>query len=788
MAAITRRRSPDWIGFSLYFVLVQLAALAMRAADWTDDLFILPAISMFALAAGIALARSVFKPLLVSLFAVVYGLFTLGWQFLDTFSEALSWMEKLQSFAGRVGVFFNVLVRGEKNEDPLMFVLLMGILFWIISIHGSWAFFRKHHFWRGVIPAGVVLLVNSYFYIGRSNMELYIASFMLILLLLVVWVHIENSQRSWKQIKAQIPAGAVFQISRTGAMIAFTLVVVSWGGPAFMKSGQAWQLWQSVSRPWRTLRDRVGEAFGDLRSPVTVIYDAFGDTLSLNAGAEPSAGIVMEVEALQDPSKSGRFYWRTRSFAVFENNAWTGTPGEEELYYPDDENIPVVSYLAREELEVTILLKQHALRTLNLPAQPLWFNRPATLMVTYAEEELVDVSMASSQALVYEGERIRARAAVPVPTADELREASGDYPAWVTAQYLQLPETTTDRMAELAESITSAYDNPYDKTMAITMWLRQNINYEREIDPPPELVEPIDWFLFDYQEGFCNWYATAEILMLRLSGIPARMAVGYAEGSHDPIDEIYVVSGSDAHAWPEVFFPEYGWIEFEPTGNQPILVRPEDPARLLDENQYDNYWTNMARAEMLDAGSAEDMLEEGLDEAAGAIPDVPTNYGIRTTWTFLAGLAAVLVLTGLWMRLDPLARIAFAGVISGGLKRVGVQPPLQLERMGEMALTTTGLIYARWSKWMRRLGIELHASQTPFERAQLYEQRYPAAAESGWVIARAYAGERYGGFLSDIWEIRQSWRDLQLQLWKDWFRNGLDQIRALFRKTPASGE
>lgn len=80
------------------------------------------------------------------------------------------------------------------------------------------------------------------------------------------------------------------------------------------------------------------------------------------------------------------------------------------------------------------------------------------------------------------------------------------------------------------------------------------------------------WVLMDHKQGFCNYYASAEVLLLRSIGIPARLAVGFARGELD--DGAYTVFRRDAHAWPEVYFPGIGWVEFEPTASEPPLVRP----------------------------------------------------------------------------------------------------------------------------------------------------------------------------------------------------------------------
>ena len=93
-------------------------------------------------------------------------------------------------------------------------------------------------------------------------------------------------------------------------------------------------------------------------------------------------------------------------------------------------------------------------------------------------------------------------------------------------------------------------ETPYDKAAAITAFLRQEISYQAVLDPAPKGVDPVLWVLFDYKKGFCNYYASAEVLMLRSLGIPTRLAVGFAQGQFDPNFRIYTVKKRDAHAWP----------------------------------------------------------------------------------------------------------------------------------------------------------------------------------------------------------------------------------------------
>ncbi|MCX6067628.1 MAG: transglutaminase-like domain-containing protein [Chloroflexi bacterium] len=99
------------------------------------------------------------------------------------------------------------------------------------------------------------------------------------------------------------------------------------------------------------------------------------------------------------------------------------------------------------------------------------------------------------------------------------------------------------------------------------------MTYSDTIPAPPPGTDPLNWFLFGWKSGFCNYYASAEVLLLRSAGIPARMVVGYSQGTSGNYG-MYSVRGQDAHAWPEVYFPKIGWVEFEPTVNQDALIRP----------------------------------------------------------------------------------------------------------------------------------------------------------------------------------------------------------------------
>jgi len=129
----------------------------------------------------------------------------------------------------------------------------------------------------------------------------------------------------------------------------------------------------------------------------------------------------------------------------------------------------------------------------------------------------------------------------------------------------------------LAAQVVAGTTNEFDTVMALTNYLQHNFTYTLALPPVPAGRDPVDWFLFDVKTGYCEQFATAETLMLRSLGIPARLATGYATGDYDPILNQAVVRERDAHAWVEVWFGSHGWVPVDPTPGVSPLAATQFP-------------------------------------------------------------------------------------------------------------------------------------------------------------------------------------------------------------------
>jgi transglutaminase-like putative cysteine protease len=217
------------------------------------------------------------------------------------------------------------------------------------------------------------------------------------------------------------------------------------------------------------------------------------------------------------------------------------------------------------------------------------------------------------------GDSYRVRVYAPHPSTAQLRAAGVSYPSPITGTYLSvlvpepglpsnaggpgptplvnvdLPPFGSAQAAELGRAgpIASAFRaSPYERAFALARHLTAGAAspyaYAQRIESyldhgfryslhPRQSAYPIETFLFSSKLGYCQHFAGAMALLLRMGGVPARVAVGFTRGSYDQSTHSWVVSDVDAHAWVEAWFPHYGWVRFDPTPGADPALRSEQP-------------------------------------------------------------------------------------------------------------------------------------------------------------------------------------------------------------------
>jgi MYXO-CTERM domain-containing protein len=349
---------------------------------------------------------------------------------------------------------------------------------------------------------------------------------------------------------------------------------------------------------------------------------------------------------------SQRSYLRLAGLDGFDGSTWRLGPGDEGTYRPDPDALYSAGGLLPPEQSATrtqpVLMDVEVLELENIyvptPYQPVEVLGPIRDEMVWSTEggflatwETVDVLGDGEPTIgIREGVEYRVQAARPAPTFEELSEVEFDEATLAT--HTRLPRD----YPELGEQARAVYDQagattPVAQALALQDWFVGDAGgFTYDLDVPALRGEQaLTDFVLEDRVGYCEYFATAMAVMLRETGIPARVAVGFLPGrvtqEADPAAGIelteYTVSTADAHAWVEVLFPGYGWITFEPT------PRDDDSHILPSESNLapiENVEEQRAREaeEATENGETPDLPDTGgpeLDE--GLLPDADTDTG-----------------------------------------------------------------------------------------------------------------------------------------------------------------
>ena len=295
-------------------------------------------------------------------------------------------------------------------------------------------------------------------------------------------------------------------------------------------------------------------------------------------------------------------------------------------------------------------------------------------------------------------------------------------------RYTQLPEGLDPRITTLARSWTVGAASPLDEALLVRQHLSSEFRYDLD-QAAGAYPDPLAAFLFELQEGHCEYFATGMAVLLRTRGIPARVVNGFLGGEWNPVGGYLLVRQRHAHSWVEVLFPGEGWRAFDPTpsgSNQGPQAELSWFGALLA-------WTDVGRVAwndvMLDYGMERQSegFRTGLGWFARLAPrsadDSPPDpsTGLPTLrvprWAPWAALGAL----GLLL---PLLRRAKAGAIPRSTARL-------LVRVSALVLL--------WEDDARRRGLPGPNPQTPLAWARWAAQQDPAWRDAPTLIDRWYA-------------------------------------------------
>jgi transglutaminase-like putative cysteine protease len=567
----------DWRAALLTLALVEISSRRLVITEWTPFLYFTQTMGLIGVILGLALGYSNFSRQTVMRLSAGYTLMLIPAQLLSA-TERTDWLWlDTVSLVSRLFSSLDLFIKSQPVNDPLFFISIVTLIYWLIGLFAGYWITRHQSFLAVVLPSGLAILTVQAFDSAQSKHIWEFGFFIFASLLLLGRIYFLQNHSFWKQTHFLLSDDAMNDLERGTLVITAIVVFISWSLPGWISDIKpAARAWREFSQP---IFDKYSNAVSALDSPYAdknAGGDFYGDALALGQQAAAGNTPVFTVDVKDNTFVPVRNYWKGRVYDLYLNGQWKTTSNASIFFLPTTDELTLEYPNTRHQMEYTFTSSVKKQNLLYTPAETIWVSARVNILSTPISAELKDVNAWVATTSLSSGDKYRVRALIADPSIKELRSTVTEYPAWITDRYLQVPEDIAPQLNKLAMEITAPYDTVYDKVQAVTSYLRKEIKYETKIAaPPPENLDPVLWVLFDTKKGFCMYYASAETLMLRSIGIPTRMAVGFVEGNYDELNWQYVVTYKDAHAWPEVYFPNIGWVEFEPTSSQFPLERPE---------------------------------------------------------------------------------------------------------------------------------------------------------------------------------------------------------------------
>lgn len=749
------------------------AALRLQSTQWTEHLGRTEFIVVLGAIFGYTLGKSIFRGWVVFVMGLVYTIFVIPWQ-LGLLMPQMEWFDRLNVLYARMWYATADFISNNPVRDPILFLATMMLLYWLASLLASYRMTRSADPWLPLMSLGGMILVIEYTtemnQVGRATGTFYSFLFLLFCLLLVGRIYFMRSRKEWEQRGGTVEMEVGYDLGRGVAIAAVVVALLAWNTPRFVNLFDSNNpARERVSQSWQEFKDRISKAANSLRSQNPTVVEGYGSNMFLGTGGSLSENLMFTVSP-DNGRIDTRMYWTARTFDEYAGNGqWqasiNGTrdvgPTKVPLVYPDRTQ--------RSAERFTFVTQIPLLKTIFFVNEPLNTSVEAQAVVSEGADGQLDLSAITMEPPLKAGSPYSVRANISQPTVRALRESGEEYPEWIQERYLQIPDNFSPRITELARQIAGEEPTPYDKAVAITQYLRRTITYNEQVPEPPRNREPLEWFLFDLRSGFCNYYASAEVLMLRSLGVPARLSVGYAEGTWDPEQELYSVLGKDSHAWPEVYFPTMGWIAFEPTVSQPVSTFP------LGEERDSSAGNSSVGPMMEPTFDPRSVMAEGLDDAS--LDD--ERFLTRTTiiqrlpaWAFAAtGLVVVAgILTLLELRRRKTQDLPLPSWIEKTLDERGVYTPGWLRLWSRRALRTPmENLFASVSLMLRVWGQKIDPANTPAEQVTRLVEIVPDVKGQAQTLLEEYERAMYSPYAANWLRASQAVKELRSIGYRNWF-------------------
>jgi len=227
----TNTRWGDWLSAILLIIIMQIAAARLVATLWTKDLTLVQVITFIGTILGLALGKSIFKRFWVVFLAVCYGIILIPWQLGLMLDIETTWLDRLGILGVRLEVVLQELLTQKPVTDNILFLLLMAMLFWSLTIYAGVVLLREANPWKVIIPGGIAVFVIHSFDPLLVSRSWYLAFYLFFALLMVSRLVFIKNIVTWRERHTHTPPDIGFDFSRVALVLSMILVFFAWNVP-----------------------------------------------------------------------------------------------------------------------------------------------------------------------------------------------------------------------------------------------------------------------------------------------------------------------------------------------------------------------------------------------------------------------------------------------------------------------------------------------------------------------------------------------------------------------------
>lgn len=731
VARLPRQPAEGWLSLLAAAVMVVAYALAVDDANWLADragnTSYLPTLGLVGLAFGFGGAKLGWgrwrTHLVGALFAGLAIPLVAGGALLAPADLGLDPGSLALRFAATVHVvelvWRDLVIEARPFTTQVgHFHLIFGAMIWAAGQLVGFTSFGHRRPLDAVVVVGLLLLGNMILTF-RPQLP-FLILFSAAALLLLTRYHTFDEQVAWSRRRIGDPREVGTLYLKGGALFIAVAVAGSMALTATASSAPLQDLWKDLPSRLAAMSEwlqRVAPPGGPFRNPGAI---NFGRSATTTGVWNPSNAVAFRAQF--QPGEERIVKWRVGTYAVYTIYGWDSGPGQTASAAAPRELLlrgaaDEAASDGRRDLSVQI--STEGLRGAIVAPAALRMVDVATTAWTVGDEGWFMLVEPSGGRDTY-----NIQSMVPLfqdvaggITEARLRAAGTQYPDEVVDLYTAVPDGSLgDAASELLEDIRAAVevpadvdpDNAYDLARTMQDYLRSAANFTYDTDVLGDMAGQCDGAssvecFARIRRGYCEQYASTMAILLRESGVPARIAYGFLPGDRDKASGEEIVYGWAAHWWVEVYFPGTGWVEFDPTGQ-------------------------VGRTEPIPSGSIgpSTPAPSGPTPTIGPPPTFPTPDGGSDT----PGGAGTSI--GPFIAIGAILAVGLGALAFVALRR-GPRRPMHPDAA-----------WAGLGRWARRVGLAPRPSQTVYEYAGALGDEMPAARVELTTIARAKVEVAYG--------------------------------------------